>query len=102
MDDIYAHRNSSLFLQDHELIPAIESGDVMTVVSLLNSGAGVQTEDEVYIFFLFSILILTLPIIICLINPCLCACAVRVCCVCVCLLIASSKFQASNVDVYVL
>ena len=27
---------------------ACETGDVMTVVSLLNSGADVQTEDEVF------------------------------------------------------
>ena len=39
-------------LQNEELISASESGDVMTVVSLLNSGADVQTEDEVYIHFL--------------------------------------------------
>ena len=36
-------------LQDEELISASESGDVMTVVSLLNSGADVQTEDDVCI-----------------------------------------------------
>ena len=38
-------------LQNKELISASESGDVMTVVSLLNSGADVQTMDKVYIFF---------------------------------------------------
>ena len=44
-------------LQNKELISASESGDVMTVVSLLNSGAYVQTknevqnENEVYIHF---------------------------------------------------
>ena len=36
-------------LQNKELISASESGDVMTVVSLLNSGADVQTMDKVYI-----------------------------------------------------
>ena len=36
-------------LQNEELISASKSGDVMTVMSLLNSGADVQTEDEVYI-----------------------------------------------------
>ena len=39
-------------LQNWELISASKSGDVMTVVSLLNSGADVQTENEVYIHFL--------------------------------------------------
>ena len=38
-------------LQNEELFSASKSGDVMTVVSLLNSGADVQTEDEVYIHF---------------------------------------------------
>ena len=38
-------------LQNEELISASKSGDVMTVVSLLNSGADVQTKDKVYIFF---------------------------------------------------
>ena len=33
-------------LQNDELISASKSGDVMTVVSLLNSGADIQTEDE--------------------------------------------------------
>ena len=40
-------------LQNKKLISASKSGDVMTVVSLLNSGADIQTEDEVYIH-LFS------------------------------------------------
>ena len=35
-------------LQNDELISASESGDVMTVVSLLNSGADVQTENRVH------------------------------------------------------
>ena len=39
-------------LQNKELISASESRDVMAVVSLLNSGADVQTEDKVYILFL--------------------------------------------------
>ena len=38
-------------LQNKELISASVSGDVMTVVSLLNSGADVQTENEVSILF---------------------------------------------------
>ena len=38
-------------LQNEELISASKSGDVMTVVSLLNSGADVQTEDKVYTIF---------------------------------------------------
>ena len=33
-----------MYLQDHELISASMSGDIMTVVSLLNSGADIQTE----------------------------------------------------------
>ena len=40
-------------LQNEELISASKSRDVMIVVSLLNSGADVQTEYEVYIH-LFS------------------------------------------------
>ena len=41
-----------LCLQNWELISSSKSGDVMRVLSLLNSGADVQTEDEeVYIFF---------------------------------------------------
>ena len=44
--------NNNMCLQNGELISASKSGDVMTVVSLLNSGADVQTEDEVYIHFL--------------------------------------------------
>ena len=42
--------SDNLSLQNEELISASESGDVMTVVSLLNSGADVQTENVVYIF----------------------------------------------------
>ena len=38
-------------LQNKELISASALGDVMTVVSVLNSGADVQTEDEVHITF---------------------------------------------------
>ena len=41
-------------LQNEELISASESGDVMTVVSLLNSGADVQTENKVYTLIFFS------------------------------------------------
>ena len=37
-----------IHLQNIKLISASESGDVMTVASLLNSGADVQTENEVY------------------------------------------------------
>ena len=37
-----------MFLQNKELLYACESGDVMRVVSLLNSGADVQTENEVH------------------------------------------------------
>ena len=44
--------SDNVSLQNEDLISASKSGDVMTVVSLLNSGADVQTEDEeVYIFF---------------------------------------------------
>ena len=44
--------SDNVSLQNKELFSASKSGDVMTVVSLLNSGADVQTEDEeVYIFF---------------------------------------------------
>ena len=39
-------------VQNEELMSASWSGDVMTVVLLLNSGADVQTENEVYIHFL--------------------------------------------------
>ena len=39
-------------LQNDKLISASKSGDVMTVVSLLNSGADVQIKNEVYIHFL--------------------------------------------------
>ena len=42
--------SDNLPLQKEQLISASKSGDVMTVVSLLNSGADVQTEDKVYIF----------------------------------------------------
>ena len=38
-------------LQNKELISASESGDLMKVVSLLNSGADIQTENWVHIFF---------------------------------------------------
>ena len=41
-------------LQNKELISASESGDVMTVVSLLNSGADVQTEDELVGIWIFT------------------------------------------------
>ena len=44
--------NNKMCLQNWELISASKSGDVMTVVSLLNSGADVQTENKVYIRFL--------------------------------------------------
>ena len=43
--------SDNVSLQNEDLISASKSGDVMTVVSLLNSGADVQTEDKVYIFF---------------------------------------------------
>ena len=43
-------------LQNKELISASKSGDVMRVVSLLNSGADVQTEDGVCIIMDFYIL----------------------------------------------
>ena len=43
--------SDNVSLQNEKLISASESGDVMTVVSLLNSGADVQTEDEVHISF---------------------------------------------------
>ena len=44
--------SDNVSLQNEDLISASKSGDVMIVVSLLNSGADVQTEDEeVYIFF---------------------------------------------------
>ena len=43
--------SDNVSLQNKKLISASGSGDVMTVVSLLNSGADVQTEDEVYILF---------------------------------------------------
>ena len=43
-------------LQNLELISAIKSGDVMTVVSFLNSGADVQTENEVFFSHLSSFL----------------------------------------------
>ena len=42
-------------LQNEELISASRSGDVMTVVSLLNSGADVQTEDGVCIMDFHSL-----------------------------------------------
>ena len=38
-----------LFLQNKKLIAASNSGDVVRVTSLLNSGADIQTEDEVAI-----------------------------------------------------
>ena len=41
-------------LQKKELISASVSGDVMTVVSILNSGADVQTENEVSISLVTS------------------------------------------------
>ena len=41
--------SDNVCLQNEEMISASESGDVMTVVSLLNSGADVQTEDKVYL-----------------------------------------------------
>ena len=39
-------------LQNKELISASASGDVIRVVSLLNRGANVQTEDQVYLHFI--------------------------------------------------
>ena len=45
-------------LQNAVLISASESGDVMTVVSLLKNGADVQTEDEVYIFFSYILVLI--------------------------------------------
>ena len=39
--------SDNVSLQNDELLSASESGDVMTVVSLLNSGADVQTETKV-------------------------------------------------------
>ena len=44
--------SDNMCLQNEKLISASVLGDVMTVVSLLNSGADVQTEDKVYIHFL--------------------------------------------------
>ena len=44
--------NNNMCLQNEELISASKSGDVMTVVSLLNSGSDVKTENKVYIRFL--------------------------------------------------
>ena len=41
------NNNHCMCLQNKELIPASESGDMMTIVSLLNSGADVQTENKV-------------------------------------------------------
>ena len=40
--------SDNVFLQNKELISASKSGDVMTVVSLLNSGADVQTKNKAY------------------------------------------------------
>ena len=40
-----------MFLQDDELFAGCKSGDVMTVVSLLNSGANVKTEDKVLVIY---------------------------------------------------
>ena len=39
-------------LQNKELLSASASGDMMTVVSLLNGGADVQTDDKVYLHFI--------------------------------------------------
>ena len=44
--------SDDVVLQNEGLISASESGDVMTVVSLLNSGADVQTKNEVCMHFL--------------------------------------------------
>ena len=46
------YNDKNMPLQNTVLISASESGDVMTAVSLLNSGADVQTKNEVYIHFL--------------------------------------------------
>ena len=46
--------DNNVFLQNWELISSIKAGDIMTVVSLLNSGADVQTKNEVCIRFLSS------------------------------------------------
>ena len=43
-----------MYLQNEELISSSELGDVMKVVSLLNSGADVQTKDKVDISHLSS------------------------------------------------
>ena len=43
---MYLGNSFIMFLRNEELLPASESGDMMTVVCLLNSGADVQTEDE--------------------------------------------------------
>ena len=57
-------------LQNKELISASKSGDVMTAVSLLNSGADVQTEDKVYFFndlssFVHHVAFFTLHVYLC-------------------------------------
>ena len=39
--------SDNVSLQNKELISACQSGDVMTVMSLLNSRADVHTEDKV-------------------------------------------------------
>lgn len=47
---LHAHQSSmvaNLFLQNHALLAACRVGDVMAVASYLNSGADVQTNDEV-------------------------------------------------------
>ena len=42
--------SDNVSLQNEKLISASKSGDAKTVVSLLNSGADVQTKDKVYIY----------------------------------------------------
>ena len=49
--EVHRKFSDNVSLQNKELISASALGDVMTVVSLLNSGADVQTEDEVHITF---------------------------------------------------
>ena len=52
VDITYKKVSDNALLQNAVLISASRSGDVMRVVSLLNSGADVQTKSEVNIHFL--------------------------------------------------
>ena len=53
--------SDNVSLQNEKLISASKSGDAKTVVSLLNSGADVQTKDKVYIYIYIHFL--QLPIL---------------------------------------